>query len=99
MTYRWHGHNEGEETFAGNYRPQDEQDAWRAREPISAYVKTLDRHRRPHPGGRRPVDAEEISGIDDAWAFAEQSPFPDAEEALEDVFATITPRRVREEQP
>jgi pyruvate dehydrogenase E1 component alpha subunit len=41
MTYRWHGHNEGEETFAGNYRPQDEQDAWRAREPISAYVKTL----------------------------------------------------------
>ena len=99
MTYRWHGHNEGEETFAGNYRPQEEQDAWRAREPIAAYTRHLVSTGTCTQEDVDRIDAEEVARVDEALAFAEQSPFPDASEALEDVFATITPRRVREEQP
>ena len=99
LTYRWHGHNEGEETFAGNYRPQEEQDSWRAREPIAAYTRHLVATGTCSQDDVDRIDAEEVARVDEALAFAEQSPFPDPSEALEDVFATITPRRVREEQP
>ncbi|CAA9320287.1 MAG: Acetoin dehydrogenase E1 component alpha-subunit [uncultured Frankineae bacterium] len=99
LTYRWHGHNEGEETFAGNYRPQEEQDSWRAREPIAAYTRHLVSTGTCTQDDVDRIDAEEVARVDDALAFAEQSPFPDPSEALEDVFATVTPRRVREEQP
>jgi len=98
LTYRWHGHNEGEETFAGSYRPQEEQDAWRAREPIAAYTRHLIMTGVCSQDDADRIDAEEVARVDEALAFAERSPFPDPEEALEDVFATITPRRVRQEQ-
>ena len=86
MTYRWHGHNEGEEAFAGDYRPREEQDHWRAREPIAAYR----RHLLAAGFGETDldaVDAEETAGVEQALAFAEASPFPDAEEALEALYA------------
>ena len=34
------------------------------------------------------VDAEETQAVEDAVAFAEASPFPDAEEALDHLYAT-----------
>lgn len=90
-TYRWHGHNEGEETFAGNYRPQDEQDRWRAQEPIARFREHL--LSGVHDAAALDqVDAEETQRVEDAVTYAENSPFPDAEEALADLFATpVTP--------
>jgi pyruvate dehydrogenase E1 component alpha subunit len=86
MTYRWHGHNEGEEAFAGDYRPQAEQDLWRARQPIAAFRRLL-----PAAGAQEAdldaVDAEETAAVEAALAFAEASPFPDPEEALHALFA------------
>jgi pyruvate dehydrogenase E1 component alpha subunit len=86
MTYRWHGHNEGEEAFAGDYRPQAEQDLWRAREPIAAFRRHL-----LAAGAAEPdldaIDAEETAAVDAALAFAEASPFPEPEEALAALFA------------
>ncbi len=97
MTYRWHGHNEGEEAFAGDYRPQQEQDDWRAREPIAAYTRHLNSTGILTQEDADRVDEQEIARIDEALAYAERSPFPAPEEALEDVFATVTPRRIRDE--
>src|ERR671916_591156 len=34
ISMRWHGHNEGEEAFAGHYRPEDEVASWKLRDPI-----------------------------------------------------------------
>lgn len=41
VTYRWHGHNEGEEAFAGRYRPATEIEEWKARDPIAALESRL----------------------------------------------------------
>lgn len=87
MTYRWHGHNEGEETFAGNYRPQEEQDDWRTREPISAFVRHLIVGGAADQETVDALDAAEVQRVDDAVAFAEASSFPDADEALLHLFA------------
>jgi pyruvate dehydrogenase E1 component alpha subunit len=87
MTYRWHGHNEGEEAFAGDYRPQAEQDEWRAREPIAAYIRTLVSLGVASAEELQQIDAEEVAAVDAALAFAEQSEWPDADEALQHLYA------------
>ena len=85
-TYRWHGHNEGEEAFAGDYRPQEEQDMWRAREPIAAYRRHLLAAGFDETA-LDAVDTEETAAVEAAVAFAEASPYPDPEEALQALFA------------
>ncbi len=87
-TYRWHGHNEGEETFAGNYRPQEEQDHWRAQEPVARF-RTYLADAGVDADQLDAIDAEEAQAVEDAVAFAENSPFPDAEEAVEHLFAAV----------
>jgi acetoin:2,6-dichlorophenolindophenol oxidoreductase subunit alpha len=86
-TYRWHGHNEGEETFAGNYRPQDEQDSWRAQEPVARFRGYLTEQQGVDAAELDAIDAEEAQAVEDAVTFAENSPFPDAEEAVQHLFA------------
>ena len=85
-TYRWHGHNEGEEAFAGDYRPQEEQDMWRAREPIAAYRRHL-LAAGFDEAALDAIDTEETEAVEAAVAFAEASPYPDPEEALQALFA------------
>jgi TPP-dependent pyruvate/acetoin dehydrogenase alpha subunit len=87
MTYRWHGHNEGEEAFAGDYRPQEEQDEWRAREPIAAFGNVLVSTGACTADDVTRIDAEEVAAVDAALAFAEASEFPDADEALQHLYA------------
>jgi pyruvate dehydrogenase E1 component alpha subunit len=85
-TYRWHGHNEGEEAFAGDYRPQEEQDMWRAREPIAAYRRHL-LAAGFDEAALDAIDTEETEAVEAAVAFAEASPYPDPEEALQALYA------------
>ena len=83
MTYRWYGHNEGEEAFSGKYRPADEIAAWKARDPIVQYserlinsgVLTEEEVAQMHDRATR--EAEE------AVEFAQASPFPPNEQALD----------------
>ncbi len=92
-TYRWHGHNEGEEAFAGDYRPQEEQDLWRAREPIAAFRRHL-LAAGFDEAALDAVDTEETGAVEAALAFAEASPFPDAEEALQGLYTDRAPEDV-----
>lgn len=87
-TYRWHGHNEGEEAFAGDYRPADEQQSWRDRDPIAAFVARLVAEGTIDAAAAEAIDAEETQAVEDAVAFGKASPFPDPDEALEHLFAT-----------
>lgn len=89
-TYRWHGHNEGEEAFAGAYRPQDEQDEWRGRDPIAAHGRALLEAGVLSQGQWDAIDAEETQAVEASVTFAEQSPLPDPEEALDHLFATTS---------
>ena len=89
VTYRWHGHNEGEETFAGAYRPQEEQDSWRAQEPILRFRDVLVSAGTVQAADLDAIDAQEKQAVEDAVTFAENSPFPDAEEAVAHLFADV----------
>jgi pyruvate dehydrogenase E1 component alpha subunit len=88
LTYRWHGHNEGEEAFAGAYRPEAEQESWRKRDPIKAYAERLIAAEVIDQATWDSIDADEVAAVDAAVAFAKQSPFPDPEEALDHLYAT-----------
>lgn len=86
-TYRWHGHNEGEEAFAGDYRPEEEQAEWRAREPIAPFAEKLIAAGVIDRAEYEAIDSEETEAVDNAVTFAENSPFPEPDEALEHLFA------------
>jgi len=84
VTYRWHGHMEGE---AVPYRPETEIDEWKGRCPIAALRRAL-----IEEGTLTDGDADEIARaasarIDAAWqrAVAEPDPGPDTLET--DVYA------------
>jgi pyruvate dehydrogenase E1 component alpha subunit len=85
-TMRWHGHNEGEEAFAGDYRPTDEVTSWRERDPIAAFHARLLEWGTPDAAQLEAIDAQAKQAVEDALAFAEASPMPDPEEALQHVF-------------
>jgi len=75
-TYRWHGHMEGD---PGDYRPEGELDAWRARCPIAAWAAVV--------GGRGEHAAEAEAAVDHALTAALASPEPRLEAVEEHVFA------------
>ena len=87
-TYRWHGHNEGEEAFAGDYRPSEEQQHWRSIEPVARYAQVLAEQGVVDKVEFDAIDQEETAGVEASVEFALASPFPDPEEALQDVFPT-----------
>ncbi len=82
-TYRWYGHSEID---PANYRAQEEVEKWKKRDPIPAFEKYLLKNKL--------ITKEEISDIHEriraeikeAVDYAENSPFPQAEEALEDLY-------------
>ena len=90
MTYRHHGHNQGEEAFTGNYRAEDELAFWRERDPIEGLIAHLEA-----TGVAKDaidaIDQQEQERVDEAQLFAEQSPYPDPEEALMHQFSERGP--------
>ena len=83
-TYRWRTHFEGE---PDTYRPPEEVEAWLKREPIAAY-----RHRLVEDGGfdeaeAARIEADVVAELDAAVEYARQSPLPEPETALQDLWA------------
>jgi len=89
LTYRWHGHNEGEEAFAGSYRPREEQDQWRANDPIERFSARLREMGVLDDSSIAALDVAATARVDDAVTFAGRSAPPAAEDALTDVYAPI----------
>jgi len=82
-TYRHRGHYEGD---MGRYRPPDEVAEWLARDPIITFGARLVAD---HGVTQETLDAtaaEVERTLEEAAAFAEASPHPAPEEALEDVY-------------
>jgi acetoin:2,6-dichlorophenolindophenol oxidoreductase subunit alpha len=83
-TYRHRGHYEGD---MGAYRPPEELEAWLARDPIITWGKRLVEE----AGVAQPVLDKIADEVEErlarAAAFADGSPHPAPEEALEDVYA------------
>jgi acetoin:2,6-dichlorophenolindophenol oxidoreductase subunit alpha len=87
VTYRHRGHEDGEEAFGAPKRPEEEVRSWIARDPIQAVrtylVTTFDVGAETFEA----IDMEEQARVDAAVAFAEEGPFPDPAEVLDDLFA------------
>jgi TPP-dependent pyruvate/acetoin dehydrogenase alpha subunit len=80
MTYRWQEHVGPGEDFHLGYRTTDEAEPWRENDPVARIGERIDALERG-----RIEDAVEAE-IADAFAFAEASPEPAAEELYTDVF-------------
>ena len=82
-TYRWRGHWEGDPQ---PYRTKDEVDQWKKRCPIERFrAYAVERHLLTKTACER-IEREVQAELDDAVEFARTSPFPDPQEALEDVY-------------
>lgn len=87
ITYRFVGHNTGEKYLGVNYRTADEIDQWRPRDPMQTTGAAID------PAVREAIDAEVVTAIDEAIAFALASPRPAVETAMDFMYAESPSRR------
>jgi pyruvate dehydrogenase E1 component alpha subunit len=88
-TYRFEAHDEGEFALIGTkYRSQEEEDAWRARDPVALFAQWLvaNGHKTEPEIAmlRERIDAE----VKGAVAFAAASPFPEPDEAFDHVLVS-----------
>lgn len=84
-TYRWRGHTE--RPGQADPRPQEEIEAWQQRDPINRFATNLMDQGLLTEETWQKMDAEILAAIEDAVKFAEDSPFPAPEAAVEDIFA------------
>jgi TPP-dependent pyruvate/acetoin dehydrogenase alpha subunit len=83
-TYRWHGHYEGDRQ---TYKPKEEVETWKKRDPIPAFRKRLLEMNVLTEQEVDRIDCEIEDEVGKAVKFASESPYPAPEETLEDVFA------------
>ena len=83
-TYRWHGHFVGDPC---DYQPKEEIEAWRKKDPIPRFRKKLVEAGTFIEEDANKIDQEINEEIEKAVKFAEESPLPDPEEVLTDVYA------------
>jgi acetoin:2,6-dichlorophenolindophenol oxidoreductase subunit alpha len=82
-TYRHRGHYEGD---MGAYRPPQEVSEWLARDPIAVFGRRLIEEHGVTQDQLDEVASDVEHELDQAAAFADASPHPLPEEALEDVY-------------
>ena len=94
-TYRFYNHH-GVQTLGMKYRSDDEVEQWQARDPIPRHEHLMLNAGAMTPDGIEAVRAEIVAEVEAAIEFAEQSPLPDPEDLLTDVYSgTADPRQPR----
>ena len=83
-TYRYRGHFEGDPQV---YKPKAEVEEWMKKDPLPRFKKQLIEMGVLTEKEAGEIDQEMVEEMDKAVKFAEESPFPDPEETLEDVYA------------
>lgn len=83
-TYRTIGHYEGDDQ---GYRPKEEVDAWRLKDPILRMEQALKKEKLASDDVFAALRAEVEANCEEAKAFAEASEFPASSAAFRDVFA------------
>ncbi|MCL4371224.1 MAG: thiamine pyrophosphate-dependent dehydrogenase E1 component subunit alpha [Chloroflexi bacterium] len=86
-TYRWRGHTEADPTRGLEYRPKEELEAWMARDPIKLLEERLLGWGLAKESRLKAIRKSVEDELAEAVRFAEESPLPEPEEALEDVYA------------
>jgi acetoin:2,6-dichlorophenolindophenol oxidoreductase subunit alpha len=89
-TYRYWDHAGGPELMAP-YRQEDEVEEWRRRDPLTILRDQLLLTEVATEGELEQLEKEEQQGIEVAWQFALDSPFPERNQAFEHMFANPIP--------
>lgn len=82
-TYRWYGHSEID---PADDRPPEEVEYWKSRDPIPRFEQLLIEQKIITEEEKNAAYSKAKQAVDEAVAYAENSPFPQAEEALEDLY-------------
>ncbi len=83
-TYRYRGHSEHD---AALYRDKEELIEWQSRDPIPRFEFYLEKKGHEIKSIREQIDERVNKTVQDAVDFAESSPLPEPQEALEDLYA------------
>ncbi len=83
-TYRWRGHFEGD---ACTYRCVEELEAWMAKDPIPRFEKKLLESKTLTEKELEDIKASIAKAVDDAVAYAKESPLPETSALMDDVYA------------
>lgn len=83
-TYRFRGHAEG---LPSPYRTKEELEEWMKKDPVKAYTEKLVEMKVLTKKQADEIDQEMLEEMDQAVKFAQESPFPEPEETLENVYA------------
>jgi acetoin:2,6-dichlorophenolindophenol oxidoreductase subunit alpha len=84
-TYRWRHHFEG--GYYPDLRPTDEIEAWKEKCPLKSFEQRLLEDGVLDREAQDRINLQVMSRVEDAVIYAVESPFPDPEDALEDVFS------------
>ncbi|MGH1481705.1 MAG: thiamine pyrophosphate-dependent dehydrogenase E1 component subunit alpha [Geminicoccales bacterium] len=87
LTYRWRGHSKSDRN---HYRTKEEIAEWQTRDPIRRMGEMLNDHKIVTSDEVAAIEAEADQIIEDAIAFAKDSPAPRIEEATRDVYTEVT---------
>ena len=79
-TYRWKEHVGPNDDFHLGYRSPEEAEPWKKNDPVQKLAARLSEERRSQ------IEREVEKEIAEAFAFAEESPVPEAAELMRDVF-------------
>ncbi|MBI2461569.1 MAG: thiamine pyrophosphate-dependent dehydrogenase E1 component subunit alpha, partial [Candidatus Rokubacteria bacterium] len=90
-TYRFVGHFTAERVLGLRYRGEEEIAAWRERDPLLTYPRWLERQGVLTAAERARVEAEVEARLEEAIAYARESPWPEPSEALEGMYAVPYP--------
>ena len=83
ITYRFRGHSMADPE---EYRDKEQVQEWRKRDPIETFAKRLEEEGILEEGDREALDEEVSERVDEAVAFADESPFPTPASLYDDVY-------------
>ena len=86
MTYRWRGHVGPSDDLDKGLRSREELEDWISRCPIKALEGFLLEHNMLTESENSLIHQRIETEVEEAFLFAQQSPYPDATELLENVF-------------
>lgn len=84
QTYRWYGHSRSDPKA---YRTREEEEQWRARDPIRVLRQRMTDAGWLSDEEFANIEAQSRAAIEEATEFALESPYPDASDLYEGVFA------------
>jgi len=84
-TYRWHKHFLSK--VLEDLRPPEELEAWKKKCPVAAFERKLFDRKILTPSEAESINQKILAQVEEAHAFALASPYPQPQDALEDIYS------------